>query len=313
MSLCAICRVLAAFVALCLTLSLSTAARAQSAEDASLAKEVMKQGGEHEKAGRLDDALAAYRIAHDLLNDPHTGASLCRALIATGKLVEGREVCLAVIKMPSKKMEPSAHRKGREEAIELAAGLEERIGSVQIRITGLAKGAKAVVAIDGDEVEDVSSPIPVDPGPHRVEVTAKGHEDAGVDVTVKEGEAAEVAVKMRRTGAPDATEEAGGLHWLFWVGVVGTGVGLVAGTATGIFVVTEKNRLESECEFPTLCAPEYESELDLAVTLAHVSTASFVLAGLGVGAMVGGWFLSPSEDEIGVIVGPAGIAVTGRF
>lgn len=302
-------------IALALLMAMSSIASAgPTSQDKALAKEVMKQGAEHEKAGRLDDALAAYRIAHDIMNDPHTGASLCRVLIQSKKLVEGRTVCMAVIQMPTKSMEPSTHKKGRDEAIDLAAGLEERIGSISLSLEGLKGDAKKKVTIDGTEVEDISAPIPADPGKHRVEVSAPGYDAASGEVTVKEGQEAKLKLKLRRVGAPaEVEEDSGGLHWVFWAGVVSTGVGLIAGTATGIFVITEKNRLESECEFPTLCSPEFESELDLAVALSHVSTASFVLAGLGIGAMVGGWFLTPDEEDVGVIVHPTGVTVLGRF
>jgi hypothetical protein len=281
--------------------------------DKDLAREVMKQGRKHEKAKEWDDALAAYRIADDIMGDPVTRTSLCRVLGEVGKLIEARTACLSVLEMPEKRLEPASVKKARSEAVELAAGILERTPTLSIQIDGLASGAKPEVKIDGEAVEgDPKEPRSLDPGKHRIEVTASGYAPGVAEVTLTDGEAetAQIAMKPSEGGDDDSGRT---LHPLFWGGVVAGGVGLIAGTVLGVYVITEKNRLEEGCVDGVLCSPDVESDLDLAVALAHVSTASYVLAGLGVGAAVAGWFLSPEEGDVGLWVAPTGVGLRGRF
>ncbi len=288
---------------------------APSHSEAGLARAVLKQGKVHEKAKEWPDALAAFRIADDIMGDPDTGVSLCRVLAQIGKLLEARDVCMKVVQLPEKPREPSAMGKARDEAVELAAELELRLASVKVALQGLDAGVKPTLQIDGTSVsEGADEVIQADPGKHRIQVSAPGYVTSVEEVTLSEGQSATISVRMTRSGAgPGAAIDEQGYHWLFWAGIAATSVGVVGGTISGIFVVAENSRFRRECELAPLCGPEYKSELDRAVALAHVSTVSFVLAGLGAGAIVGGYFLTTEESAVGVWIAPNGLRLSGRF
>jgi hypothetical protein len=305
------------FATIALVTLSSFASAGPSSADKDLAREVMKQGKAHEKAGTMDDALAAYRIADDILGDPTTRVALCRVLARVGKLVEAREACLSAIQMPKKTLEPVSFGKARGEATDLAVTLEERVPSLHITIKGLDAKVKPTITVDGTKVEPdtIEGPQPADPGKHQVEVTAAGYEAGKAEITLKEGQQATLDVVMKRTGSGDAEESSGGgFHPIFWVGIAATAVGLGAGIGTGIFVIGEKKRLDEECPQAPLCPPEYKDEHSTAVALAHVSTVSFVVAGLGVAMIVAGVFIPTDDDEqVGIWLRPGGFAFEGRF
>jgi hypothetical protein len=161
--------------------------------------------------------------------------------------------------------------------------------------------AKVRVYVDGRQVDDELSgkPIVLDPGPHlfRFEhgdrppiekrlILAQGQTSRVVDVSF--APAAPVPSARQPAGAggsppPDATER-GGISPVAWAGFGLAALGLTVGTVTGVMTLSNSSVLQENCA-GGVCQPEDYGDLDATYALAHASTASFAVA--GVGAIVG--------------------------
>lgn len=124
-----------------------------------------------------------------------------------------------------------------------------------------------------------------------------------------------------RSPQPDAERPAsdalppppsGGRSPLVFAGFGLGAVGLVVGTATGIAALSKDRAIECP---GNLCPRELEGDVGTVMALAHVSTASFVVGGVGAALAVVGLAITPSAAEapVAMRVGPGGFEVAGRF
>src|SRR5690606_18258372 len=97
---------------------------------------------------------------------------------------------LSVKRIPPRGAEPAPFVAARKEAATLADELADRIPSLQIAVTGLEAPAQARVSIDGQPLrpELLDAPRKLNPGEHRVEVSAPGYETKTASVVLAEGE-----------------------------------------------------------------------------------------------------------------------------
>lgn len=111
------------------------------------------------------------------------------------------------------------------------------------------------------------------------------------------------------------TGDSGGISPLVWVGFGIAGVGIVLGSITGGISFAQAQDLQDTCN-DNVCPADRGGEVDTMLALAHVSTTSFVLAGVGATLGVIGLFLGGSDEEqaaLDVHVGPGTLMVTGSF
>ena len=100
------------------------------------------------------------------------------------------------------------------------------------------------------------------------------------------------------------------------------GVGLLIGAITGGLSLSKVSTLDEQCP-DRVCTTDDQCEIDTTLTLAHVSTAGFVIG--GVGAVTGlvllltagsGSSTEPVEEQgvtVRPMLGPAMVGVSGRF
>ena len=97
-------------------------------------------------------------------------------------------------------------------------------------------------------------------------------------------------------------------------------VGLTQGIVFGVLTMNREADLAESC-VDRVCPTSAQPAFDEARTLAHVSTASFVLAGVGAAVGITGLVVGArdgSEDSLDAAalrwtIGPAGIGLTGAF
>jgi len=103
---------------------------------------------------------------------------------------------------------------------------------------------------------------------------------------------------------------------LAYVGFSVAGVGLLVGAITGGISLSQQSTLKDECP-DDVCAPEKDDELSTAMTLGHVSTASFVVASVGAALGVIGLFVGGSGStetaSIRPYLGPGCAGLKGSF
>lgn len=203
----------------------------------------------------------------------------------------------------------------------IAAGrsknLEARLPRLRIR---LGDGAPSGTRVERDGVElggaSLDTPLPVDPGAHRVVVRAPGHADAEFRVTLSSGESRELVVvpgaatKAQGSVKPGVPTESSQKT----VGLVIGGIGLAAivgGAITGAMVLGKKSTVDQNCDSSKRCNDRGLDAADSGKTLGVITTVALAAGGVALGA---GTFLvlsaAPSDQH-----GAASASATlfGRF
>lgn len=288
--------------------------------DKNRAAELVFQGDDKRKAGDHDAALESYQQADELMGVPTTGIEVARELAALGRLVEAHAKCATITNYPVRPGEPKAFGKARQAAGRLAAKLEGRIPTVQVRIRG---ATEATVELDGKSVPAIDEPIRLDPGEHTL-VARAGSATATETITVAEGEERELEIVLAAEGdeaadGGEAPPDSSGLSPWVWVGFGVGGAGLIAGTITGALALQTTSVLSEECP-NQVCSSDLEADVDKGVILSHVSTIGFAVGVAGVGVGVVALLLSSSDDDetaatLGVepLVGPGLVGARGWF
>lgn len=180
--------------ALCLTLTASSFAAEPTAAERETARALLKEGDWLFASNKYPDALERYRAAHAIMGLPTTGMSVVRCLVATGHLVEARDLAIQIARSAPGKQEKPAFAAARTEASSTATSLEPRIPDLTITLAGVPPHASAVVTIDGSAIPAaaIGHPWKLDPGKHVVEASLAGRAPIRVERVLSEGEHASV-------------------------------------------------------------------------------------------------------------------------
>lgn len=117
---------------------------------------------------------------------------------------------------------------------------------------------------------------------------------------------------------PAQVEDEGGISPLVWVGFGVAAAGSILGGITGGISLSQASDLEDQCP-NDVCPPDKEGDVDGMMTLGHVSTVSFVVAGVGaavgvVGLLLPGGDESPEGDvALQPVIGPGVLGLRGVF
>jgi hypothetical protein len=282
----------------------TTVARADpTAEDLASARELFKEGRALRDRGDKADlprALEKLRAAHALGQTPITGLELARTYVLVGRLVDAHEVSLGVARLPVAGDETSRSDVARAEAAKLAAALEPRLAKLVVSVKGLPPASVAVVTVDGEPIPSVAmgEPRRADPGAHEVVLTLPDGVQVRSRVEMKEGESRDVVLEAPPPAspgpAPVVTPEPNELppsppkrhsNVLIVTGATTAGFGLLFGASFGIATLNAKGSLAADCP-QGRCGPPHYGELSTAQTDATASTVSFIVAGVGVAAVV---------------------------
>ena len=109
------------------------------------------------------------------------------------------------------------------------------------------------------------------------------------------------------------------LDWLLPVSCIGFGLGsaaLVSGAVTGGLALAKSAELETACAPDGTCPADRAGDIESMRALSHASTASWVVAGVGLAAGIGALvFYEVSDDDVSarLVVSPGGAGLTLRF
>lgn len=314
---------------------------AESAEDRESARQFLDRGDEQVEKGDLEGALASYRAAHELMHVPTTGVEVARLLVKLGKLVEARDVALEVTRMPAGPKESRAFKVARGTAETLARDLAAQIPSLRIELTPESAAEETTLEIDQRTVplSALGLGYSLNPGAHRIRISATGYETASRSITLRPGESQTLRVELipdptptakplakpkapvtkaspredssvLRTSAPVAPPEEGST-WPQWLGFSLGGAGLVVGAVTGVLSLDRTRAAKEHCT-GNKCTPEATDDLNQATKMANISNVGFGVAVLGTALGVTGILLSGGSSEtsakVHVTAGP-GVAM----
>ncbi len=310
-------------LALALLLFTPSSASAQSAEERETARTLMERGDKAAAAGDEVGALEAYAAADDIMRVPSTGLARGRSLVKVGRLVEASDVFLRVARSPAVAGEDPVLAEARNDATRLAAELAGRIPSVTVEVTGVAKDTATELKINGKSVSSklIGLPIKVDPGAHRLEVSAPGYRSAVRDFSLREAEQTRLDVSLEkdpnavvrkteeprgptRDAPPGAAEEGGVPVWAWVVGAIG--VGSLVGSGAGLGVqLSAAGELDDQCgEDRTSCPRSYDFSSDRS----NEQIGNGLFIGLGIAGILG-----VGAGIVGIATAPASASKTASW
>ena len=304
-------------------MGLFSAAAAQNKE--ALAEALYKSALDLMEQGKNDEACPKLKQSQEI--DPAVGTLLYLGLCyeRVGKPASAWAAYRAAGEASRKANQPER----REIALERAAKIEPTLSTLTLLMPPEAHVPGLQILLDGAPVGTASLgvPMPVDPGPHVVQVIAPGHQTSSQDVVV-DPEGATHTINLRAlaavepsaaeaTPAPsqtprDAHHDTGaGLSTQQTVGLVVGGVG-VLGLATGAYFGIRTQSAESEAKkhctnYPTDCSPTGLDANEDAKTYGRYATAGLLVGGA---ALIGGavlYLTAPGEatNSASVRISPA--------
>lgn len=302
-------------IAAAIAWSPSAHARDEPSEvDKDAARTLVQQGDDLMKRKNYEQALVAYRRADDIMGVPTTSIEVGRVSLMLGKLVSAREAYEKAASYPQEVGEPPPFTKAREEARRQLERVSPKIPRVTVMVEGVKDGVTATATLDDREVA-LDEEILVDPGPHAVRAEADGYVTATEDILLEEYDLKDITLRL---------EEAPMTLWpMVYVGYGIAGTGVLVGAITGALSLRDAQTVKDACDGNPDTCPD-GIPIDRSRTLAHVSTASFVVAGVAAGVGTVGLVLSLSAEgggsdgedegvEAMVDVGPSYAGLRLRF
>ena len=296
------------------------------ADRSSIADELFREGRELMNDGEI--AAACNKFAASMRAEASVGAlvNLARCHELEGKTASAQREYREAATLA----EASGEKQRADAARKLAGDLESKVSRLSVQIDEPLEGL--VVLLDGRDVSDaVESPIPVDPGSHRIEATAPGRAPYTTTMSVSDG-------ADRRTVVVPALEPVGGsdtaadpppqasdgtwstVGWmLMGLGATATVAGAIVG-ATVLVDADEARANPSLCP-GEVCSPAGDAYLDELDGRAAGATALIVVGGaMTVAGLVTALVADDGVDDsaagmpaVRVALGPASLALIGSF
>jgi hypothetical protein len=307
-----------------------------TASEKETARTMMDEGHARRDAGDHKAALAQFQGADALMHVPTTAIEVAREQVSLGELVEARDTLERLARSPSTASDPDAFRAARKSADALDQALAARIPALRILEAGVPASAPLDVTVDGASIPAAAliAPIKVNPGHHVVVAAGAG---ARQEVDVAESQTLVVTLRLGATAAPapvdgasadpsnpdpaarehDGASTSAAPGWLRWGGFGLAGVGVVVGAVTGVMSLSSTSAATKGC-VSDRCPPSTWGNIDSAHTTATISTAAFIVAGVGVvlgGAsfVIGGSHESSAGGRVTAWIGPGSANIGGVF
>jgi hypothetical protein len=289
--------------------------------DRATARALAHEGFEAQQRSDYEVAADRFTRADALVHAPTLLLGLARAQVGLRRLVEAQETYQRIVREPLAPHAPAVFAKALEDAKRELSDLAPRLASVTIRIEG---GASPAVTLDEIPVPPAALGVRrlCDPGVHVVKGSAAGFDEAKVTFTIVEGGEQDVTLSMKPlpsepTPSVAATPQPGffaPLQVKLAMASFGLGAaGLITGSVTGALVLAKHSSLNGGPCSDGKCPASEGGEVSAYRTLANVSTAAFVVAGVGAALGVTLLFTEPKTKTVGVFVGPTSAGVIGTF
>lgn len=310
---------------------ISAVARAQTHEATrAAARQLATEGVNNFEQGEFVAASEKLNRAFETIRAPSLGLWSARALARCGRLVQASERYLEVLRLDPNNGDEAVQRAAQEEAAREHQELQSRLPRVSLALFGTAADQEVTVTLDGARLPSalVRAQVPVDPGEHVI-VARQGEARATQTFRVAEGARVNVSLQLllpsRNSPVAAPTEvsvssrdaEPRASRTALWLTLAGSGAALAVGGVTGVLAVRARAELSPRCP-GDVCSARDTTEVERLSTLRTVSTLSFALGGLGLGAAGVLWLTSPSTAPrarafVRPRVGLTHVALEGAF
>jgi hypothetical protein len=288
--------------ALCAAASLTTidawgqpTATEQSAADVTMARQLGNEGLSLASEGNCAAAVDLLSRSESMHHAPTTLAVLGECHITLGKLVEGAEELTRVVRENIDPLAPAAFRTAQDGARVRLEETRPRVPKLRLVVHGASADSALTVRLDGEVIPAASLGLerPVDPGPHRVQVTARGYQPATGELTSREGGSQELTLELVRlpeteftdtetsevsakvSPAYPASSQRRPSRTPAYVAFGISAAGIAAGTAFGLITLSKTASLDKLCPTRSTCPASAQSEIDISNATAWTSTISF--------------------------------------
>jgi hypothetical protein len=285
-----------------------------TAADRETARSLMQEGRGLRDQGDVKGALKKFQSANEIMHVPTTYLEVAQTQVALGQLIAARDTIAELRKAGAQGNEPDAFKRARDKADELDAGLEVRIPSLTVVVSGGPEGVTPSLTIDGAQVPQAAATVPrkVDPGHHVVVAKAGGGEGTKeVDLGEGEQKQVEVVLSSGSTGGGGEGEEtpkeqapegavsdntSHGPTAVTWAGIGVGGAGIIVGAITGLMSMSKTSSLQNECPGKRCTSQGAVNDLNSANSLATISTVGFVVGGVGGGVALASILMGHSAE-----------------
>lgn len=291
--------------ALVAVVALSFAAPARADGDEAAGRVLFEDGRKLMDEGKVEEACA--RFAEGQRVSPGIGMkfNLAECFERQGKLASAWAAFLDVAAQARLSGQSERERVARRRA----SALEGELARLTIAVPRIAAVPGIAVKRDGIDVGpgQWGVPIPVDPGPHMVVVTAPGRRpfEREVKIGTQAGSMSTIDVPVLAID-PNAKEKAttavledpnrGKGQRTIGLAAGGVGAaGLVVGTAFGLLAMSKFGESADHCFPGNVCDPVGVSLRDDAITNGNISTVGFVAGGVLAVAGAVLYFTAPSS------------------
>ena len=298
--------------------------RAQTAEKSAAAESLFDEGRRLLAAGHYPAACAKFEASQKI--DPATGTlvNLADCWEKVGKTASA----WAAFRETAAQAAAEGNVPRAQLAQKRADALEPRLPRLTIAVSEQSRARGLVVRRDGLEVPAAlyGTAVPVDPGPHVVDISAPGRRPRRETLAIDERQQRTVAVRPlevdpeagrgRQAAPPPRSHRALRLTALA-LGITAA-AGLAAGASLGFYARWKWDRAQERCSPEHYCSPKGLELTDEAQRAAKVST---ILFGVGLAAALGGgavWLLTPPDEPTRIVTiaptrGGLVLAIESRF
>jgi hypothetical protein len=322
--------------ALSLLLCASVATAAPTFKDRLAARKLASKGKQLARQGKHKKAAKKFKEADDLVPAPSYKLELAEMLLELGDMVQAMEVLEEC--MDQKPIRQWQEKLAQKKCIQLASKVDDKMPRIAVVVIE-PSSEEVIIMIEGEDYDPSEGEVGFNPGKYEVTAEADGYKSFEKKVKVEEGDRKTVEVtlkaKKKDDDDEDEDEDEGDDSWrispipayVAWgLGAVGVGVGIGFGIAA--IQTTNEVRTVYECDGNT-CPPDAEDDLNVAKLNGNLSTAGWIVGGVGV---IGGTVLFLVSTELGddeemeegadegklelearPVLGPGYIGVTGTF
>ncbi len=301
---------LAALAIVTLCAHAGAAPRTPTEIDKDAARAAVQRGDERLAAKDYEEALDAYMRADEIMGVPTTSIEVGKVSEMLGKLVDAYAAYEKAANYPYDENEPEPFTIARQTAKDLAFNLRDRIPTLEIHVKAIDRDQPLEITLDGRYV-DRGTVVRLDPGSHEVAVAAEGFHTHRETIDLAEWDDRVLDVTLVPRVAT--------LWPMAWIGYAVAGTGVLVGSITGAVSLAAAAEAKEFCDGND-CTALDQSVVDRSLLTAHISTASFVIAGVAAAVGTVAVIISLDADEepgatpsAELQLGPAHAGVLLRF
>jgi hypothetical protein len=296
-------------VSICLaaasTLAVAQVARAD--EELDRARDLVYQGDDLAAAGRLDEALAAYRQADAIVLAPTTSIEVASVLVRLRRFVEARAIASQLAQPPASVVEPEPFSVARRRARDMILDIDARAPSLTVSLPPWA--SSTWLRVDHAPPVAVGAlPVQMDPGPHLLVFEGDAIEPSSLRIELVERDRKHIDLQPTPRAKADVSA-------LTIVAFASSGVGLVTAAIAGGAYLSMRGNLSEACATNVGdCSSGARADADAVGWVANVGMGVFLVGGI-VGGISLGFDLAggSTQPTLQAIASPDGLLVRGVF